>query len=257
MARKYQLKFGKDVQVDEEFLTWADALFSELGFAPEIAQRIADRWGEYTHKRMTSEMARSDQEIASLKAQWGDTYESSVAAGRAAVKKLGITNAELAALEHAAGFLPAMSLFARLGRGISTDATTGKSTLTILSPEDARAELSRLQGDKDFQATLRDTKNEAARRQALAKWEHLYAMAEGQADGNAAPSTTPTPAPKPASSTPDKSTAAIARIEQLKGDVAFQDRMRTPGPQRESAVNEWNTLHLDAYPEGQPAGGQS
>jgi hypothetical protein len=193
--------------------------------------------------------AAADQEIAALRTKWGSQFDDHVAAGKKAVSSLGLDPRAVDALHRSIGGHGTMSLLAALGSRAVTDQGTGKTTISITDPTAARAEIARLSGDRAFQDTLRDTKNPTARQDALQRWQDLHAAAYPEPEPTA-PTPVPSPAPTP-TGTRSKRDAAAARIEQLRGDPEFQERMRQPGPGREDAVRTWNILHQDAYaPEG-------
>jgi len=187
-ADKYDLKFKEGMTVDAPFLTFAKGLFHGMGLSPSRAQVAADKWQTYVTERTTAlateAKANADKELGTLKTTWGKDWDTHVAAGQKAVKGLGMSDAELGQLDKAMGFPAVMKLLAAVGKGIGKEDTTitdgkgGPSGMKgIDTEEQARVEITRLSGDKEFQDSMRDVKNPAKRQENLKLWEALHAAA--------------------------------------------------------------------------------
>jgi hypothetical protein len=250
MATKITITLPDGRKADDKFMAWAEAMLSEAGVTQQQADFIVGKWQAHSDEWMRTDdlrvQAAADQAVAETKRRWGSDFDSHIASGKKAVAQLGLDAAALNALDKAIGGAAVVDLLARLGRNVVSDPGTGKTSIAITGPEEARAQIARLAGDKTFQDTLRDTRNPAARADALARWNDLHAAAYPTTPDPAAPNPVPSPAPAPAGA-PSKRDAALARIDQLRGDHDFQQRMRNPGPGREDAVRQWNLLHQEAY----------
>lgn len=254
MMRKYNLKFAEGARVDASFLDFADALFAELDLTPERAQLAVDRWQGYVGKRIEAEMlqgqAAADHDVADLKKSWGKDFDARIAAGKKAVKSLGLNASELDALEQSIGLAPVMNLFARLGQHMSMGGT-GPAT-----PEQAARTIEDLKGDKSFQKALRD-KNDPKHADSLRQWEAAHAAAFPAKDIAAAATTTSAPPGMPAAPNSKSRADALAEIEQLRGDSAFQDTLRNQSsPNRAAALDRWESLHAAAFAPEQQGTGQ-
>ena len=249
MARKYTLKFADNLKPEDDFVQWADELFTELGLSPELAQKAVDRWGEFSNRRLAQLETEYQGKVDALRREWGSDFDSNVQAGRKAMKALGLSEAELTGLEMASGFHGAMSVLARIGKSVSSGGSGDTPKLSVMTADEAKAELARLQGDKVFQDTMRDVRNPHARTEAVRRYEHLNALAY------------PAPEAAPASSpqftgaladknTPTKSAAAQKRLEQLKADPAFMDSVfDTRHTAHETNKATWMALQGEAYAE--------
>jgi hypothetical protein len=237
-------------KADPAMLAWVEPLFSEIGLTQAQADRIATAWQAHVDDFMRADdlrvQAARDQAVADVRAHFGKDLDTHVASGKRAVAGLGLDAKALDALDRSIGGAAVLDLLARLGRGAVVDPGTGKTSIAITGPEEAKAEIAKLQGDRAFQDAMRDTKNPAGRAAAVARWNDLHAAAYPATAEPAARAPVPSPAPAP-TGTPSKREAAAARIEQLRGDHEFQERMRQPGPGREDAVRTWNFLHQEAY----------
>lgn len=185
-ADKYDLKFETDMTVEEPFLKFAKGLFFDMGLDGKRAQKAADKWQGYVKERMTAmaEEAKvsSEKELGELKTKWGDTWDANVAAGQKAVKGLGLSDDVLSKLDGAIGFPAVMQLIAAVGKGIGKEDTTiinngpGGGLSNAGTPEQARVEIARLGGEKEFQDIVRN-KNHPQHGEKLKQWEQLHAAA--------------------------------------------------------------------------------
>jgi hypothetical protein len=263
VARRYSFKIPDGSPVDEHFAGFADELFRELKLPPEMAQTIVDRWQQYAGARMATEAAATQRELDAFRAEMGAGYDEAIAAGQRAALSLGLNGAALEAIERSLGTAPMARLMTAIGRNLGTQApgNSGNAPAAsggMLTPEQARAEIARLQRDPTFRDSLFD-KRHALHVQNVERQSQLFAMAYPAPELAAAPSA-------PAQSSvvrpdlhPDvrqavaerdaggKRAWALQEIEKLSADSAFQSRMRTPGPDREAAVQRWSGLHEAAY----------
>lgn len=92
---------------------------------------------------------------AEIAKAWGSDKATKLEAAKRAARHFGWSEAELDALESKVGGFKMLDGFARIGASIREDTIAGKGG-TIQSPAEARAELQRLESDKDFRAAYLD-----------------------------------------------------------------------------------------------------
>jgi hypothetical protein len=267
------LKFPKGVAVDPEFVRFAESMFAELKISPEVGQAIADRWQQYAGARVASEAAATQRELDAFRAEMGAGYDEAIAAGQKAALSLGLNGAALQAIERTLGTAPMARLMTAIGKHLApgappsgTGAAPGQGG-GMLTPEQAKAEIARLSRSKEFQDSLFD-KRHSLHVANVERQSQLFAMAYPAPEPAAAPSA-PASAPQRSEGAqssvvrpdlhPDvrqavaerdaggKRAWALAEIERLRSDSAFQSEMRAPGPNREAAVQRWSGLHEAAY----------
>lgn len=124
----------------------------------------------------------SNQEAA-LKREWGAAYDQNIQLGKEAVAKLGWTQEQIDAMQVGIGYDGVMKLAAQMGKSISegrfvsNDAGRQSGNPNVLTPEQAKSELKKLQNDSEFQKAWLDKmhpKHEEviARKSQLSKWAY-------------------------------------------------------------------------------------
>lgn len=238
-----KLEFPPGTEIDRGFLEFAQQAFTAAGISQQQAMAIAGAWQGFVTERVRtdtlSHQAAAEREVELLKNTWGKDFDADIASGKKAVRSLGMSNAELDALERSVGLAPVMSMFARLGRHMSAGGA-GPAT-----PEQAAKTIEQLKGDKEFQASLRD-RRDPKHAENLRTWEIAHSAAFPAKETAPVASEPPRAATaKPAGG--GSREQAKARIMTLLGDADFQSRMRQPGPHRAGAVAEWEGLHAQAH----------
>jgi hypothetical protein len=234
-----KIQFPKGVEVDEAFVRWAEHALSAAGISQAQADALVPQWQTYVTDRTRTEtlqaQAHADREVERLRNVGGKDWDANIAAGKKAVKALGLSNAELDALERAVGLGPVVSLFARLGRNVtSTGDAAQANRINIPTPEEGARTVEQLKGDANFQRVLRD-RRDPGHQEALRQWEAAFATAHPAPETPAAPTSTPSSTPAaPASGGTRRS------LEALRSDANFQATLRDlKSPQRPAALEEW------------------
>ncbi len=175
---------GYEFKKPENFDAYSDdyagafrAKAHELGLSAKQAASLHDWHVGQTQKMLKggSEAQKAQAEKAAadlageIKKTWGADRDDKLAAAKRAGRHFGLDEGFLDALETKAGSFKMLDGLARLGAALKEDtAAGGNGSGAITSPEAARAELTRLESDKDFRAAYLDRGNpghgEAVRR---------------------------------------------------------------------------------------------
>lgn len=179
---KYEINVPEGIEKDEEFLNGYKGVAHKLGLTPAQVKGVADYYHEKIGGKQEASAAqvRAQQEndLQSLKQEWGSAYDSKLSQGRAAVAQLGIDDQLLGQLELALGTKGVITFFQNIGSKIGEDKfVSGDGHQRFngeLSPTEARAQIAQL--DRDFRASLLDVRH--PQHQAnMAKWKELNRMA--------------------------------------------------------------------------------
>ncbi|MDP2619903.1 MAG: hypothetical protein Q8P46_06955 [Hyphomicrobiales bacterium] len=168
-AKGYDLKFGEDVKVDEGFLGTAKGWFHAHGLRPDQAQGLANDWNKFVTeaggKAVQEKQAEADTQVAQLRqkydAQGKGAFDQFVANGQKAVAGLELPKDMLDRLDASHGVASTLELLAAIGSRIGGEAPfrgddRGGGFDAVSTPEMARVELAKLQGEKGFQDSLLD-----------------------------------------------------------------------------------------------------
>lgn len=177
----YQLKLdAPEGQVNGEFLTFGRGLMHKFGVPAERAQEFVNDYMAYEQKTAAAEGQRQEQVITEIKQREGAAFESKVARGQEAVRKLGLSAELLGSVEKQLGTGPMLQLFMALGSRISEGQfLTGGGGGAAPDPAQmnaaqATAEINRLQADDAFSKAYYDAQH-PEHGSALKKMEALYA----------------------------------------------------------------------------------
>jgi len=133
------------------------------GLSAKQAAALHDWWvGQAQGLAQSAESERSEAAAAAasalkveMQAAWGLARDEKLGAARRAARHFGLGEAELSRLESLGGSMKLLSALASIGEGLKEDRLAGGSG-GPLSAEGARAELTRLEGDRDFRAAYLD-----------------------------------------------------------------------------------------------------
>src|SRR5690606_26708741 len=133
------------------------------GLNAKQAAALHDWWvGQAQGLVQSAEAERSaaaSQAASALKiemdAQWGLARDEELGAARRAARHFGLGEAELSRLESLAGSMKLLSALASIGEGLKED-RLARGQSAAFTAEGARAELLRLEADKDFRAAYLD-----------------------------------------------------------------------------------------------------
>lgn len=156
---------------DPQMQEFASKLGFDLGLNPKQVSTLVSRWnalaGEFETNGAEAYRTQNESQVASLKAEWGANFESSIAAGQrvlTALKNNGITEDDLSAIEANIGAAPVIKLMATIGKltgeaSFMQGAHGALADPANLSPEQAAAEVTRLRGDAEFNKMYTDAKH--------------------------------------------------------------------------------------------------
>jgi len=187
-AEKYDIKLPENAEVDEGLLQFGKSIAFKLGLPPKMAQTMVDTWQQFATENneqiAKAEREYNDTQVAEVKTKWGGEFDKNVAAGNRVTKALGLEAATLTAIEKSMGAAPLLDLLARIGRASDEGKLTagGSGGGTAENPQNAAAEIARLQGDGDFQKKYLD-KNHPEHKDAVDKMAQLFAKAGSHAPG--------------------------------------------------------------------------
>lgn len=187
-ADKYDIKLPDGADVDEGLLSFGKNLAFKLGLPPKTAQAMVDMWQGFAKENndqvVKAEREYNDTQVAEVKTKWGAEFDKNVAAGNRVTKALGLDATTLTAIERAMGAAPLLDLLARIGRASDEGVLTagGSGGAGADNPQNAASEITRLQGDADFQKKYLD-KNHPEHREAVDKMAQLFAKAGSHAPG--------------------------------------------------------------------------
>lgn len=140
---------------DPTFAQAAAGKFHELGLSTKQASALAEWWNGQSASMMQTQQqqtaAQAEQQLQSLKQEWGQTFDENVEMGRRAARQFGLDADKLNKMETALGTGEMLKLMASVGRGLGEDKfVTGQTPGFGMTPEAAKQRISALQGDPDW-----------------------------------------------------------------------------------------------------------
>lgn len=173
------MPLGPDGKPDEKAdRTYANAMaaaFHKHGIGKDAAHAIGQE-----HSRLAGELskaadqafvARSEQEFAALKQEWGVNADANFAAAQRAARAFGIDQETMGKMERAIGTKSLMTLLNQIGLAVSEDRVSAGGSGQgggLTSPEAAQARLAELRQDSEWQK-----KYFAGDRLAVAEYDRL------------------------------------------------------------------------------------
>jgi hypothetical protein len=152
---KYGIEAGEGL--DAELTEWYKNTSHELGLTGKQAKALFEKWNETVSQRETAmqqeTVRQQEQDIQSLKKEWGQAYENQIDAGRRAVNALGYDQNQLNAMEDKLGTAEMLKLFAQIGSKMGEDSFAGgeRSGGSFgLTPAAARQQIADLKLDSGF-----------------------------------------------------------------------------------------------------------
>ena len=174
----------------------ASQWFHEAGLTQAGATKLAAKWNEYVagQQKTQAEAAklRETQEVAALRQEWGADYDRHAAVVDKAAEAFGMTAEQLGALKQAMGPKAAMQFMRNIGSKLGAEDRAfhdGQMSngFNAMSPEQAQAEISRLQKDKAFAQEFNsaDPRVRSEARQKMARLSVIAAPGSRAFDGRA------------------------------------------------------------------------
>jgi hypothetical protein len=177
-AAEYKLPVPEGA--DPAFAKAASEVFHKAGVTSKQASAVATWWNEQMGNAQKAAeekyLAESDAAMQKLEATWGSAYQERMETTKRAVRQFGIDATTADAMERALGTEKFMDFMWRVGHAISEHGAgagleqpgTGSGALT---PEQAKAEIARLKGDREWAKKYANGGAEESRRmQQLHKW---------------------------------------------------------------------------------------
>ncbi len=166
---------------DEELVNWFRQTAHENGLTDTQAASLFSKWNEMSAQRMESfqqeALQTAEADIASLKKEWGQAYDTQIDAGRRAVDALGLDQAALETMESKMGTADMLRLMATIGSkmGEPSFEDGGRNDNSFgMTPAAAQAQLEDLRMDSNFME-----KYLAGDKDALNKMQRLMGAAYG------------------------------------------------------------------------------
>ena len=172
----YKPTFGEGVEVHEGLVEFSKKLAHTWGVPPALFQKGIDAWQEFAKETNAMEATRlaqaNDDAVKGMKTKMGEQqFNAAVANSQAVYKSLAargaISRETLAALDANIGSAAVLELLSAIGANMKSEAPvmgnggTGGTTTdpTQMTPEQAATEITRLQGDAEFQKKYTDAKH--------------------------------------------------------------------------------------------------
>ena len=161
---------GYELKKPENFEAYSDDLATGFraeahkhGLSAKQAAALHDWWVGQTKgmldqggEAQKAQIEKAEADLAvQIKTAWGAEKDEKMAAAKRAARHFGFDDATLLALESKAGSFKMLDGLARMGAGLQEDNLSGKGG-PIIGADAARAELQRLESDKDFRAAYLD-----------------------------------------------------------------------------------------------------
>lgn len=165
-----------------EFAAEAATWFHELGLSQAQGTKLAEKWNgkiaEATKKQTEAYQAEVKKQDDALKVEWGAEHPANVQIAKNAARTFGLDEATIGKLEQAMGFAGVHKLLytigSKLGEADFAGGEGGKGG--SMTPEIARAEISRLQNDRTF-AAMFSSNDPKTRAEAREKMANLHKIA--------------------------------------------------------------------------------
>lgn len=183
-ADKYVLPVpkGDDGTFSNQIKPW----LHEAGVTQAGAAKLAEKWNSFQEAQANAIKAQQEQrdatQVQELKMAWGSQYDANAQLVDKAAETFGMTQDQLNALKQVMGPKSAMEFIHNIGAKIGVEDKTvpgmGGSTPTFnnMTPDMAKAEISRLKTDRDF-ARLMVGNDPKAKMDARRELERLHQIA--------------------------------------------------------------------------------
>ena len=183
-ADKYVLPIPKGD--DGTFANTLKPWLHEAGVTQAGATKLAEKWNAFQAAQANAVKAQQDQrdtaQVQELKLAWGSEYDTRAALVDKAAETFGMTQAQVTALKTTLGPKGAMEFLYNIGAKIGVEDAVvpgmGGSTPSFnqMTPDMAKAEISRLKHDRDF-ARVMTGSDPKAKMDARRELERLHQIA--------------------------------------------------------------------------------
>jgi len=169
-TKAFHERLGKPVSEDkyelevpagqsDEFSKWAKTTFFDANVTTEQATALTTKWNEYQAaqtKTMQDDFAlKSNQQVESLRKEWGAAHDANTQQAKNAVAKLGITEAQLDGIQKTLGYDGVMKMFQSIGaktgeHNFVNGGPGGGGGVGPMSPAQAREAIKAKRADGDY-----------------------------------------------------------------------------------------------------------
>jgi len=165
---------------DGSFAKTAADWFHEAGVTQAGATRLATKWNEFQAAQQQQQAAqiaaRDTEQVNALKSEWGVNYDRLAGQVDKAAETFGMKPEQLAALKQVMGPKEAMQFMQKIGSKLGVEDAqfhdgAAPQGFNNMSPEQAQAEIKRLQNDKLFaqEFNSKDPRVKSEARQKMAR----------------------------------------------------------------------------------------
>jgi hypothetical protein len=180
-ADKYKFPVPEGYEANKELIGGFSKIAHEAGITQAQAETVFKWYMEAEKAQQSQASVSSETDLNTLKGEWGAAYDQKIELGKRAAREFGVDAATLEKIEGAVGTGTLLKMFANIGsklgeHKIEGDAPTGFGK----TPEQAHAEISRLQGDTQFMQRYM-SEDPKVRESAILEMTRLHKLAQGEA----------------------------------------------------------------------------
>lgn len=141
---------------DPAFAQQAASKFHELGLSARQASALTEWWngqaGSVQQAQMQAQSQATEQQLNTLKGEWGQAWDENLELGRRAARQFGLDEATLTKMENGMGTADMLKFMSRIGRGLTEHTfESGRSSTSFgMTPEAAKNRISALQQDPEW-----------------------------------------------------------------------------------------------------------
>lgn len=169
-----------------EFTGWMKETVHSIGLSDKQAGALAEKLNQFNAdsmaKMQADSQANTTTQINELKTEWGAAHDKNTLQAKVAAQSLGISEDQIKGIESELGYKETMKLFQKLGEKVGEanfqDGTDNGGFQSTMTPEQAKAEISRLMMDSDFVSAW-SNKHAPGHKEAVAKKSQLMELAHG------------------------------------------------------------------------------
>lgn len=155
-ASQYKLEAAKDA--DAQALEWWQNTAFAQGLSNTQANALFESFNERVESLQSAQGEQSEaqiqEDITSLKSQWGQAYDSNIQAGRNAAQRFGFSEEDLGAMESAIGTKGLLEKMASIGKAMGEDSFEsgdGKANPGFgITPAQAQAQITELRSSAEW-----------------------------------------------------------------------------------------------------------
>jgi hypothetical protein len=149
----YTITAPEGRELDVELVSAITAAAYKAGTSNTMLEPLVEAFNDVMVQREqqaeAERAAAKDQDVAAVRAEWGEQFSAKVAQCNQAMRMLELSQDDIGALEDAWGTARTFKLLQRLGAGMAEDALIGGGAAVRfgVSPAEAKAELNKIETD--------------------------------------------------------------------------------------------------------------